>query len=526
MSRLRLGKISPQRSILGRRDAIAMIPANFLQFYPPPSVISQAMLRNPLSKVLLLAATAYCGTTPGAETAGDSPAYLLESRRAVGDATKVTISLEVGGDLIVTPEAGGESKLPMSVAAKLAYQEQIVDCGDDPSKPARSLRRYREANATIKTDQQGVERQLPLDRRMIVAEVTEDAAALNGLGYPLSREQFDLINVACNTIAIDRLLPGRELPKGDGWDHDAATMACLLGMDHVAVCEVRSVVTGEENRQVQIRLAGTVHGTVDGAASEMDLRGAYLYHLDEGRITKLNVAIKEVRKVGEVSPGLDVVAKLSVVALPLEPGTAPFDGAILEQAREVSGPALRQLLVDAPSRGYQFCHDSSWFVTAEHRERMSLRLMESGNLLAHCNLTSLPTRVATEPKGLGEFEKEVCDALGAKVETVEAAREWTTANGNRCLGVFVNGAVEEAPIQWRYYHVSNDGGAQATIAVTVEQSLLERFADADRPIVDSLELIDVPLETPAAEKPIETAEQVEPAEPAETAVLEIGATKK
>src|SRR4029079_775598 len=96
----------------------------------------------------------------------------------------------------------------------------------------------------------------------------------------------------------------RELKQGEGWDHDADTMAALLGMDHVAVCEVRSVITGEENRQVQIRLAGAVHGMFEGAASEMDLRGAYLFHLDEGRITKFNLAIKELRKSGEVSSGL------------------------------------------------------------------------------------------------------------------------------------------------------------------------------------------------------------------------------
>jgi hypothetical protein len=250
-----------------------------------------------------------------------------------------------------------------------------------------------------------------------------------------------------------------------------------------------------------------------------------------------------------VTPGLDVVAKLAVTALPLEPGVKPFDAALVKQTREVSDAQMRQLLVDAPSRGYLFCHDSSWYVTSEQRERMSLRLLEGSSLLAHCNLTSMPTRTAAEPKGLGEFEREVCTALGDNVQNVAAASEWTTAAGNRCLGVFVNGIIEEAPIQWRYYHVSNDGGAQATVSVTVEQSLLEQFADADRALIDSIELVDAPLEVPlipppreeavkldppkplakARVAPVETrAEQPaeEPTEESETAVLEIGATKK
>jgi hypothetical protein len=499
------------------------------------------MLSNRLSRIVLVASIAPWAAA-AAFAAGSGPAYLLQAERAPGAATKVVVTLEVGGELIVPAETGGQSKAPLSVVAKLAYQEQLVDCGDDPAQPARSLRRYREANATIKTDEEGVERQLPLDRRMIVADQAAEDFAIGGLGYPLTREELDLVNVPGNTLAIDRLLPGREMRESDGWDHDAAAIGALVGMDHVAVCEVRSVVTGEENRQVQVRLAGIVHGTVEGAASEMDLRGAYLFHLDERRITKLNLAIKEKRKVGEVTPGLDVVAKLAVTALPLEPGVKPFDAALVNQARQLSEAQLRQLLVDAPARGYQFCHDSSWYVTFEQRERMSLRLLEGSSLLAHCNLTSMPTRTAAEPKQLGEFEREVCTALGDNVDDVAAASEWTTAAGNRCLGVFVNGKVDEAPIQWRYYHVSNDGGAQTTVSVTVEQSLLDQFADADRALIDSIELFDPPLEAPlgppapqeaikldpppapVAKRAEEPAE--EPAEESETAVLEIGATKK
>ena len=83
-------------------------------------------------------------------------------------------------------------------------------------------------------------------------------------------------------------------------------------MDHIAVCEVRSVVTGESHNQVRIRMAGTVHGTIDGAPTEIDLRGAYLFHLDRRRITKFNLAIKEKRTANEVVPGLDIVAQVKL----------------------------------------------------------------------------------------------------------------------------------------------------------------------------------------------------------------------
>jgi hypothetical protein len=457
------------------------------------------MLNNALciAAAVLLASGAQMAV--GAPSAG----YPLIAKRQAGDQTEVTVSLDVGGEIVVADVKGREKRLPMSVAAKTAYREHLLAWPEEATDPARSLRHYREAQATIKGEDRGIDLNLPEDVRTIVAELAPEGAALAGLDQPLTREQFDLVNIVGNTLVIDRLLPNETIAESEGWDHDAAAMGLLLGMDHVAVCEVRSVVTGEESRQVKIRLAGTVHGTVDGAATEMELRGAYLYHLDAGRITKFNLTVKEVRKAGEVTPGLDVSAKLTLVAAAVPRGAeSPLDEASLELAAAKSSPELRQLLVDAPARGYRFCHDASWFVTAEAREMMSLRQLERGDLLAHCNVTTMPPRSPEKPLSLETFQQDVDKALNEKIEKVEAATEWESPTGCRCLGVLANGTVEDVPVQWRYYHLSDAAGRQATIAVTVEQELLERFADGDRPMVDSMTLVDLPAE---AKKATETA---------------------
>lgn len=457
-----------------------------------------------LSNALKLLAAIFLAIGPRVAVGEKSTAgFPLMAKRQAGDQAEVTVSLEVGGEIVVADDKGREKRLPMSVVAKCGYREQLLAWPAEAAEPARSLRRYSEALATIKGEDRGTDLSLPEDVGMIVAELAPEGAALAGLDQPLSREQFDLVNIVGNTLAIDRLLPNKTIAESDGWDHDASAIGPLLGMDHVAVCEVRSVVTGEESRQVKIRLAGTVHGTVDGAATEMELRGAYLYHLDAGRITKLNLTIKEVRKAGEVSPGLDVSAKLTLVAATVARGVeSPLDDASLERAGAKTSPELRQLLVDAPARGYRFCHDSSWFVTAEARELMSLRQLDRGDLLAHCNVTTMPPRSPEKSLTLEAFQQDVGKALGEKMKEIEAATEWETPTGCRCLGVLANGTVEEVPVQWRYYHLSDAAGRQATIAVTVEQSLLERFADGDRPLVDSMTLVDLPA---GAAKATETA---------------------
>ena len=100
----------------------------------------------------------------------------------------------------------------------------------------------------------------------------------------------------------------------------------------------------------------------------------------------------------------------------------------------------------------------SWLATAEQRELMSLRMLNGGELVAHCNIATTPPRPADKPQALADFEREVCAALGDKVEKVNTASEWTTAAGNHCLGVFIDGLVNDVGVQWRYYRLAAPRG--------------------------------------------------------------------
>ncbi|HMO84387.1 MAG TPA: hypothetical protein PKC18_05625, partial [Lacipirellulaceae bacterium] len=268
----------------------------------------------------LMTLATWCGGAAPlrADDAAAAPTFDLTPRLGPQAGCQATVTLEAGGELLVPAESGrGEKRLPLSIVARLEYQEQLVRWSDDMEQGARSVRRYTTATANTKTDAQSQELKLPENRRLAAVDSSDLGTAIRALDGPLTRDEFILLDAVGNTLVIDRLLPKRALAEGDGWDHDPGVMAALLGMDHIAVCEVRSVVTGQENGQVQIRLAGTVHGTVHGARTEMELRGAYLFHTQRGRISKLNLAIKELRKPGEAAPGLDLTARVSVVAAPL-----------------------------------------------------------------------------------------------------------------------------------------------------------------------------------------------------------------
>ncbi|MEM8945891.1 MAG: hypothetical protein AAGD11_12005 [Planctomycetota bacterium] len=421
-----------------------------------------------------------------ANVAADEAKYLLEAKLVPGDTTEVSVALKLGGEMLLTNE-DGEQQLPMDVEGQLRYTEQMVTWSDDSSQPARSLRDYTLAEAKIQIEKGGLRRELPSAKRSIAAELRNGRSALASVDKPLTRDQFDLINVVGNTLALNRLLPGNELAEGASWDHDAATIGALLGMDNVAVCEVSSMITGCEHRQVQIRMAGTVHGTIDGAPTEMDLRAAYLFHQQRARITKFNLAIKEKRTASQLVPGLDVVAKVSVK---IKPSDDIPEKAAAATLADVDQPLPSVLSYEAPERGYRFFHDAAWYVIAEQSDRVSLRSLQNGSVTAHCSLTTLPTRSEGRETTLEEFERDVREMLGDHLESVSASTQWKTALGHDCLGIVAQGATEGIPIEWRYYLISSPTMPRVSLSVTVEQAQLERFADADRQIVDSLELVE------------------------------------
>ncbi|MCA9230012.1 MAG: hypothetical protein KDA57_05145 [Planctomycetales bacterium] len=437
--------------------------------------------------IALIALALLGGLSALASSRGEeSTKYLLRPALSPNEAAAVSVDLEVGGEMILRDEAE-EKQLPMNVTGKLLFQEQLIAWSDSSDEASRSIRNYQTAKATIQVDKKSLDRSLPVKKRVVVAELREGRGAMASSDSNLTREEFDLLNVLGNSLVIDRLLPGREIAEGENWDHDKATIGALLGMDHVAVCEVSSVITGQAHQQVQIRLAGTVHGTIDGAATEIDLRGAYLFHQVRKRITKFNLAVKEKRAAGEVVPGLDVVAKVRLVVDKSTAGS--FSDEQLQLASDLSEPLEKELLYSAAEHGYQFHYDPAWYVTAEQSDLLSLRCLQAGDLTAHCNLSTLPARSEGRHTTLEQFERDVRESLGDNLESVSAATQWKTAQGHDCLGIIADGTFKKVPVQWRYYLISADGLPRVSLAVTLEQSQIDRFADADRQLVDSLQLI-------------------------------------
>jgi hypothetical protein len=423
------------------------------------------------------------GTLGDAGEAGDLPINLT-SGVSTGDVAQVTAKLEVGGDLSLM--TGGKlRKLPMSVVATFGYEERMLEV----AAGLRSVRHYDQAEAVLKIEQRVLTPTLDDAHRRIVAQWSPDPAAdqrttMFSIAGPLTREQLELVDIVGNSLVVERLLPDEPVAVGESWDASARVMAALLRLDAVAVCDVQSVLGEVTDSRARIAMAGRVEGSTDGIATKIELKCSYDFSISHRRITRLRLAIKEKRAIGHVGPGVDVVATLDLVIEPLAAAKRLAD--VAADAR----PGLVDLTHVGGREDFRITHDRRWHVTADEPQLTVFRMLDRGEFVAQCNISELPRKAAERHLSLPEYQNDIRRALGDRFGEFVEASQWEDAAGNRVFRVIARGEVAQLPLEWRYYLIASETGRRLALSFTVEGPLAARLGDADRRLVDSVELLD------------------------------------
>src|SRR4051812_29343562 len=125
----------------------------------------------------------------------------------IGQLSHVSIQLEAGGHNLIPAQQqtqshdekapAAEQKQPISVAAKLAYDEKRLtpETAAAATGTALAVRYYDQAEAVIKVNESGRTPKLPDDKRTIVVEQGQQRPMAYCPDGPLSREQLDLVDV-------------------------------------------------------------------------------------------------------------------------------------------------------------------------------------------------------------------------------------------------------------------------------------------------------------------------------------------
>jgi hypothetical protein len=442
-----------------------------------------------LGVILATGATVAPPTSANAEPKPTT--FALTSQAKPGTVDRVTAHLEVGGSLKIRDE-GQVRPLKMSVVADMRFEERLLAHGKGQ---IRSVRYYDDAKAVIKIENGVLKPTLRDDCRLMGVEVSAEDVQVFCPRGPLSRDELDLVDIQGNTLLLEALLPGEPVAIDSGWRPAADAWAGLLRLDAVSNAEVECALRkATPGKQAEVEFAGSVAGAIGGVATEINLKGRYTFDLARGRITVFALVIEEKRSIGHVGPGLDVVARLQMAIAPTATTTHLTDRALQGLPLELA-KADRRVVHDSQTGGYRLFLPRSWQVVDERPEMTVARLVDRGLLLAQCNV-AMPERAKPgEAISLSKFQEDIQKALGANFGSfVEAATD-QSGRGYLHHRVLAIGRVNDLPIEWHYHLLAHNDGRQVVFAFTVEQELQDRFADADRQMVEGLEFLTLPEAT-------------------------------
>ncbi|MEX0679567.1 MAG: hypothetical protein WD063_21010 [Pirellulales bacterium] len=423
----------------------------------------------------------------------------LKAQHRPGDLARVQIAFQVGGEVNLVADDGETKNLPMSVVANLAYDERVLAL-DASGRPAKTVRYYDDARAVIKIDKGGEKPDFHPARRLIIAERTEKGPCqLYCPTAALVREELDLVDLPGGSLVLDDVLPAAPVALGDSWKLADTTLAALLCLDAVGWSDVECVLGEVKDGLADIAAAGSVSGAVGGISTDIQLKIKYKFDVRARRITAFGMLIKEKRAVGHVGPGLDTVAKLIVRITPIS-ASKTLTGEVFRRLPPGTTPELLELGYVPKGGQFRFQYDRRWYLTSDDPKLAVLRMLDRGELVAQCNLSALP--VVKKPVTLAEFQRDVERSLDKNFGQFKSAAQTVNESGYAVFRVVVDGTISQLPIEWIYYLVQDRQGHRVSLAFTLEQSLRERFAEADRRVVEALKLTEPP--TPTVARPVKS----------------------
>ena len=420
--------------------------------------------------------------------------------------------IEVNGDLKLNADGKQINELPLRVHGRARYDERTLPprSGEMSSRDARV---YHDARAIIAIGENRLETRLSDERRLIVAEASATKLTLFSPLGPLTRDELELIQTQGSSSLLDRLAPTLPVALEAEWKHEAEDLAPLLGLDAIHQTTVKSTLRQVEKDVAIISMSGEVSGAIDGVASDISVKAKYNINIQSHRVTWFAMSIRESRAIGHATPGFDVTARVRV-EINEKPTSPELSISLLNQLPLELNSASTLLRLDSRLGGFGLLHARDWQMMVDRHDVTILRMVVQGELIAQCNLSSLPDLAAGKRVQLPEFQADIEKALGKNFGQFVEASQQKSDNGHRVLRVVVSGLASELPIQWIYYHISDDDGRQAALVFTMDAKVVEKFAAADESIVGTFAFIDRATPTPVSDNAGVTAAQ--PTVPGET----------
>ncbi len=465
--------------------------------------------------------------TPAAGTTEGTPlepaatdATLVEA--AVTPGLRVRVKLDVSGELLAP--AGPEAppvRESVAMTARFDFEETTADTV--PARPAVVRRSYRDATASMRFGDVSTTSTLAADaRRLLVVRQGTTPVPYLADGF-LSGEEADLLETPFDSLLLDDLLPKEPLPIGQTWTVPADVTAGLLAIDTVESGGLEARVEEVSDSRGKVTFSGIIDGAVDGVPTHLTVEGSFTVAARDvpadddstaseaprqelhGRVLQASAVIRERRQASHVAPGFEVEARLLVARTELAAGQElteesgqHSDGAggtltgsqnaaaagELSRRRGDGGPG--RVWYRDPSGCFDLVHDSRWRRVEEGEHGLVMRLVDRGALVGQCSITSLPQAAASPLPTREDVQRDIERSLTGQAGRSDAPEQSDRADGLRVVRLVSSGTAGRLPFRWIHYVLAAQDGSRVSVTFMCEESMLPRFGDADRPLIEGL----------------------------------------
>ena len=420
--------------------------------------------------------------------------------QAVGQIQHVEVSIEAEGKLKLMIDDKVDT-VPMRVTGQLAYDEKRLATGMLPAHQPRSLRYYDTAEATMQIAKSKLTPRLSDDRRYIAVECGSQGQILFSPQGPLTRDELDLVSPPASSLLVDGLLPSEPVDLNKKWPIDHDLLAALLGLDAVGASDVKAHLTEVTNRSAKFELSGIVEGAIDGVSTEMEIKAKFRLNRKRRAIDWFAMVLREKRAIGHAAPGVEAVARVQMKISPIESSPQLEQAGDMEKITLDEHPELALLRYSAPLARIQFLYDRRWHIMGEESDRLAMRYIDRGELLAQCNVAVLPKQAAGKRISLEDFQAEIRKALGENFGQFVNARESADEQGRAVYRVVVRGRASDLPVEWIYRLVADRNGNQVVFVITAEEAVVDHIAGADEKLVAQVRFVEPKIDAAARPTP-------------------------
>ena len=389
--------------------------------------------------------------------------------------------------------------LRQNVSAALSYRERRLLGPGDEAESLRSVREYETAEADITVADTKMTMRLPESLKLIVAQGRTEGVELYGLNGLLTGDELNLIRSPADSLALIALLPSKELEIGDQWTVSGWAFQMLTSLDAVVKGDLVCTLVSVEKGLARIKMAGSLEGAAVGSMTEVKVSGFFTYNLDGTFIADTDFVQTELRAIGPVSPGLEISARIRLLRQPAKVPGRLADTKIIDAAATDPSEAAKSLRFDSPWN-ISLQHGRQWHECTIDDKVAIFRLLEDGNFIAECALTSIAPAKPGEHLAEQTFLTDIRRSLGDQFRTISKG-DVVPANDRKFIyKVTAEGVDGERQVTWIFYLIADPTGRQASLKFVVDTTMYEKLVKNDRELIETLKFGPAPATRAANSK--------------------------